>query len=501
MNEPEGTFCRRTLELLEPHESDLQLPPEVWLHVFSFLSFNECMAASVVSKLWRSLVFMRKRTHVIQPTCVELEPLAQENSASERGRLTGEILKILGKCCPALRSIEIKTWAGNEQFQHLPPQINSLTLHAFGCTQGTIDVIAKHATNLRSLALYYVPNHPADQLPTQLETLMLLNAKRFNTSLLNNLPNLQHLRLRSCWNRLGQSLDCLHPSLRQLELADCRFINNKGYLFLSKLTNLETLIISNCRADLTDAELEAFIPNLRQLRGLHLRSCPLLTGGGLVGLRGLSQFEALDIVYCRRLRTHQVIMSLPETVYDLNMSYCYNLIIDPTTLRWPPNLRRLNLTNCELLVDSSLSGLPTTLRHLNLTQCYRLTDGCLEHLPQGLEWLDISWCSITLAGLVGTMPACLQTLYLRAASTTKTPVKAKETNEKDEKHNENESDKKVRGKETENVSRVQTSVRLTPSQKLNQMALQQLAQRVRVVYTSLEPPQKPDFAFVVWQAT
>ncbi len=131
----------------------------------------------------------------------------------------------------------------------------------------------------------------------------------------------------------------------------------------------------------------------------------------------LQEYYQLNKIDIRGLYFPDLVLAcFPQTIKNLNVSFCLELSNTGLEYIKQQPLRELNLSNCGQITNDGLKYLSEMpLETLNLSACRRITDTGLKHL-EGLPLtsLDLNGCiRITDAGLEHLMDLPLETLALR----------------------------------------------------------------------------------------
>lgn len=295
----------------------------------------------------------------------------------------------------------------------------------------------QHLPNLRSLTLEKCENLDGIELVGELEQLReltILNCSQIaDVDVLADLTALEAVDLRgfrhdvdagifaemsglkrlSLWPRVAPDVEFTNfetladkKELRELKLADMRRMERLQKV-LSGLTKLEWLHLENA-AYLKDpsvfeemSELRKLVlwggcgalesmsvfSSLEKLEKIELRGCGRLRD--LEGLQGLERLEELEIRQAPLLKSVAVLeghRSLKEVlIYKSGLKMAAGL-------SKMPRLERLNIGQCNALIDvRDLRDLPS-LKSLSLTACASLTDvDGLRGLP-ALSRIDLGYC-------------------------------------------------------------------------------------------------------------
>ena len=240
-------------------------------------------------------------------------------------------------------------------------------------------------------------------------------------------PLLKHLELRSCNDRILQSVSDLasltiivieefkeqlvflekllqnNSLLMSLTIGSCpklRFISpNLGKLNnlknltvrwceellslpqgLQNLTSLESLEIIECHSLIS---LPEDIQGLSSLRSLSIENCNNIASLPL-GLQFLTALEHLAIMYCPKLDSLPKDLQHLSTLKSLTILNCPELVSLPEGLQHVSTLQNLEVRGCPgLQILPEWVAKLTSLRSLKLSDCHNLTS-----LPEGLRCLS-----------------------------------------------------------------------------------------------------------------
>jgi Leucine-rich repeat (LRR) protein len=194
----------------------------------------------------------------------------------------------------------------------------------------------------------------------------------------------------------GECLTSLRslPNLRRLSL-NCCGLSDTTFASIGEIQTLETLSLGGC-FELSDAIIPT-LGKLGRLTNLSLSYCVQFTPAGLATLvNALTSIRILDLSGCN---VGAFDVPLPLTLESLDLSCCRpSLITDSLAMRISllDNLRRVNLSLCDKLTDLVVAALPKSTQSVELDSCNLLTDGCLEHsskLPE-LSSVSVSGCAL-----------------------------------------------------------------------------------------------------------
>lgn len=148
--------------------------------------------------------------------------------------------------------------------------------------------------------------------------------------------------------------------------------------------------------NLNDDDL-LLLKNLPELKELNLAWCWLLTDRGLVHLKSLTKLQKLNLTGCYQLTDNVLFYLKSHTeLQELNLTVCQQLTdASLIYLKSHTELQRLNLAGCQLITDAGLACLKflIKLEQLNLTGCLRLTDAGMDSLRN-----QLTNCVVTTSG-------------------------------------------------------------------------------------------------------
>ena len=183
--------------------------------------------------------------------------------------------------------------------------------------------------------------------------------------------------------------------LRELDLSQCKTVNNETINVISSLINLENLNLNECSkvSDLSGLERLPALHTLDASCCFEIQRLPLMPNmktlkmSGCNGVRswtalaGMHNLGFLSLSGCAL--TDQVLRLLPENVYDLDVGFCR-----PLTDACLPDITRcsklkvLNLSGCSNLTHLNPLGNLQSLIEIKLVFCTGLSDlGALSDMP------------------------------------------------------------------------------------------------------------------------
>ncbi|XP_066204689.1 F-box/LRR-repeat protein 2-like isoform X4 [Saccopteryx leptura] len=213
---------------------------------------------------------------------------------------------------------------------------------------------------------------------------------------------LQELSLQNCQDLSTEAVAALchqQPGLTSLDLSGCSELADQALVAVSRgLQHLQRLSLRKLQR-LTDAGCTA-LGALRELRGLDMADCCLVSGRGLAqalgSVRGAPPALAtLSLAYCSSLKVlqfpqlRQLSLSLLPALTDKGLV---------AVARGCPSLELLVLSHCNLLSDEGWAQAASSwprLEHLNLSGCSQLTEQTLDIIGQAckqIQMLDVSMC-------------------------------------------------------------------------------------------------------------
>lgn len=115
------------------------------------------------------------------------------------------------------------------------------------------------------------------------------------------LPKLKELNLAWCWLLTDKGIAHLKPLIRlqKLNLAWCYQLTDNVLFCLKSHTELQELDLTGCER-LTNAAL-LYLKSHTELQRLKLNGCQLFTDAGIVCLEALINLQELNLTMCRRL--------------------------------------------------------------------------------------------------------------------------------------------------------------------------------------------------------
>uniref|UniRef100_A0A3Q2QAM7 Uncharacterized LOC105938078 n=2 Tax=Fundulus heteroclitus TaxID=8078 RepID=A0A3Q2QAM7_FUNHE len=259
--------------------SALQLPTELWLQVFSFLSWKDKLSMRGTCSHFKRL--MDGSLPLWRGCSVVLRDLSRYNRAFWRSLARRQLssvslragrkkdLKLLAVWLPLLQELRLDSWRGSEvqelrRFRHL----HRLTLTACSTPLANLDFLLPLSEQLTELSLCNMKlTCPTSQLLARISQLT-----RLRSLLLHHDGNLLIPTLRGVLPQLVhlQSLSCTMINYKRLSLDFFRPATGAGGGASLPLTELQLL---NYDAAVTQEVLQP-LANLRSLSVFHLYSVP-----------------------------------------------------------------------------------------------------------------------------------------------------------------------------------------------------------------------------------
>ncbi|XP_057325039.1 F-box/LRR-repeat protein 20 [Microplitis mediator] len=350
----------------------IQLPIEVIIHIMSYLSVSDRMAAGLVCHQWHeaslSTKFVDKQAVIISREDDNLQLVMNTLLKSQR-----PFHHFIFKQVEIKRNLPI--W---DKFGGI---IRSLILVCCDLSERTLVTILKCCKNLRTLHINACREclmsgrllddekdvkELSDNFKSLIE-LSLASNRYLSDALFNRIvsicPNLQSLSLTDCQLSFHSGVyKRFYPDNNSIEQASeslLTFFNVLLYIkrqakILKHVSFGSTLIDSTALISLAGVE------GLK-LESLRLRSCDQLTNAGLRSLNNQINLKVLDISFCTRVTDQSLIC------------ICQNLL----------NLESLNIRRCRAITDYGVSQLRLLkkLIELDISECEQLTGACIT---QGL---------------------------------------------------------------------------------------------------------------------
>jgi F-box/leucine-rich repeat protein 2/20 len=343
-----------------------EMPHEVKLSIFAYLTPKELVRASIVSKHFHKTCFDGQLW-----TCFDASEFYKEIPAES-------LTKIIVAAGPFVKDLNLR---GCVQVEHYK----------------RAEVIVKSCRNLINATLEGCKNFQRATLHNLLRTNeKLANLNLTGLSAVNNAtckiiaqscPSLEMFNVSWCTHMDARGISAVIlgcPNLKDLRAGEIRGFDNLELAEdIFKTNNLERLILSGC-ADLTDEALQTMISGQDP-------EIDILTDLPIVPVRKLRH---LDLSRCSQL-TSAGVKSLAHFV---------------------PDLEGLQLNGCTALTDTALSDLFATtprLTHLDMEELSQITNSLLsDDLAKSpcapfLEHLSISYCeNLGDTGMLPVIRAC-----------------------------------------------------------------------------------------------
>jgi F-box/leucine-rich repeat protein 2/20 len=343
----------REEEVVESRKIDfwLDMPIEIKMAVFQYLSPKELVRCSRVSKSWNSMCFDGQLWASLD-TSVYYRDIPSE-----------ALVKIITSAGPFLRDLNLR---GCIQLQEA--WISDGERISDACRNLVNISIEDCRIDKTSIRYFLIRNPNLVHINLSGLTTVTNSAMKIISQ---SCPNLEYLNVSWCKAVDTKGLkrvvaSC--PRLKDLRAGELLGFDDDGFMLeLFKTNKLERLILSHC-SSLTDASLKALLHGVNP-------EIDFLTDRPIVPPRKLRH---LDLSRCRGLTD----VSLKHLAHNV------------------PNLEGLQLSHCPNFGDDALSEvIRTTLRltHLDLEELENLTNAALLELSKApcathLEHLNISYC-------------------------------------------------------------------------------------------------------------
>lgn len=335
-------------------DNKLDVPPEILVHIFSFINSSELTNIMTVCKQWK-LVMLQYKSKLWK----YLE-LCDVN------------MSVMGK---KFLQLHKSRYAEISRFK-----IDySNDLYNNGFDNSCVSYICKHFTSL-----------------TELDLSFCLQLNRQCVSSLTSLTRLTQLRLLILdLQDSDVKILCKNLSkLKSLDLTCCvRLTDACGQHFCLLKDTLESLEIGAYRISFGDIGLKD-ISKLTNLKKLNLMRCDCITNTGIEYLTNLTKLEFLDCSYCCRISEITVLEPM-TSLRHINFKRC-ELITEKSvqSLSKLTNLQSLLLSYCELITDEAIEWIQTStsLTSLDVSKCKKITGKTLTILPTNLRSLNINDC-------------------------------------------------------------------------------------------------------------
>ncbi len=277
-----------------------------------------------------------------------------------------EVLKHL----PGLRTLEFSycgQLANVDVIQQLP---NLKVLRFIGCNEiRSIDEADfASAIGLREFQFRFESLAPPEKITT--------------LAGIDQLKNLETLKLQSC-KLIGNQMPLQSfPKLKQLHLAGCDWVNDSS---LRSLAEVEELKLNEC----TSLESVEHLKEATKLKSLEISGIPNLIR--LTGISNATQLETLTISNCGLIADLRPLKNL-DRVTKLDISSC-DLILNLNGLQGMTGMEQLRIARCDSLVSiQHLEGM-RNLEIVSFINCDKLTDLTPLHSMKHLSEISVLGCS------------------------------------------------------------------------------------------------------------
>ncbi|KAI9301893.1 hypothetical protein BJ944DRAFT_290587 [Cunninghamella echinulata] len=366
-----------------------QLPDELQIKIFSYLTVKQLLKITKVCKRWYYLVYEGSLWQTLDTTpfydiipAEQILKLALASGtflkvANFRGciQLTSHMLRVLSKSCYNTEILCLKDCRGLSTpsiacFLKVSHQLRILDLSGLeSIKNSTLTIIGQHLHHLEELNINWCRNITGEGIQE------LLQPQQQPQQQHTILSSLQILKLNGCklldeytMQLIASSL----PNLRQIYLASCASIKDNTLIeflqHLSTPSSLTHLNLSHC-IQLTDTSLRSLAKYCKRLIYLELAGCQ-----GFSDI-GLAHFISKLDPFLAYLDLEDVSTITGQTIKMLATHQ--------------PNLKRLCIANCTLIDDEPvqdliLKGSCQQLEHLELDGC-SISDHCLEKIATYLS--------------------------------------------------------------------------------------------------------------------
>lgn len=378
----------------------MELPFEVLVYLFKYLSKSDRKAASETCRSWylaaNDQCFLKKKVAIFYKT------IFNEESASPLQIFEDSPITYYNYL---FNEVEISS-KQNEFWNKLGEHIQCLTLRNCDICEKVFVHILQKCTNLETLNV---------QNCKELFMSGRLLEGKSEGFLTENLENLKTLSLSgnqyltdALFNRFSSAA----PALEELNLSACSLQFHAG--LVKKFYPPGTDIFQNPSESVLTFYfiLQLIISRAKNIKRLHF-SCTLIDGAALKALSEIKDLElqSLQVHSCDQL-TNTGILSLTSyqtSLRELDIGLCTR-VTDQSLVHICKNLvnlESLNIQRCRAVTDLGIAELHKLkkLKSLNISQCELLTKDGLEKgicagENQSLEELDINSLNIDQTGVI-----------------------------------------------------------------------------------------------------
>ncbi|XP_044595900.1 F-box/LRR-repeat protein 14 [Cotesia glomerata] len=360
------------------------LPIEVIMHIMSYLSVSDRMAAGLVCRQWYeaslSTKFVDKQAVIISREDDNMHLVMNTLLKSQR-----PFHHFIFKEVEIKKNLPI--W---DKFGGI---IRSLILVCCDLSERTLVSILKCCENLRTLHINACreclmsgrlldDEKDVKELSNNFQSLIelsLASNRYLSDALFNRLvsicPNLQSLSLTDCQISFHSGVYKRfypHNSIEQASESLLTFFNVLMYV-KRQAKRLKHVSFGSTLIDSTALSSLASVEGLK-LESLKLRSCDQLTNVGLRSLSRQISLKVLDISFCTRVTDQSLIC------------ICQNLF----------NLESLNVRRCRAITDYGVTQirLLKKLKELDISECEQLTGACITQ-GLSLQFIDKNELTVT----------------------------------------------------------------------------------------------------------
>jgi len=271
-------------------------------------------------------------------------------------------------------------WSGCSALQWLGPDtMEELVLSGCSHLVGTSLAPLKKLKNLHCLILDGCSNVPLFD--------------RGLCAITSSLNSLTHISLQSCIT-IGDNGIASIGQLKNLEIAnfsDCYGITGEGFKYWIGMTNLHTVILQGC-SSLQDTGIFHLTCNNPSIRELNLKQCRRITDKSIIFVASFLpsikrlMFQASMGISDLGVRT--IARQLKHTLTHLSIQFCWQFgdesAIELATMPW---LKHLDLLYSWKITDASVRSFAssTSLVSINIFGCHRVSNSAKELIQDRLS--------------------------------------------------------------------------------------------------------------------
>lgn len=381
----------------EKPSSQLDLPEEIILYIFSFLNISNLGICARVSKqfhrisldetLWHTVVLRRKHTindKILGKIARKYLRSLTITQCNAKSITTEGVVDLLEICSQSLKLLNVSGSSGglfaSDAFILLVSErcenLHSLDISWSNVGNKGVEAICHASKRFIQLSLN------GCQAVTD-EAIKLIAEKHFES--------LKVLELFGCFNVSPTSINLIATSCKQistLNLGQCHKVTNSTLCLLAKgLPKLESLDIRGCK-QVRDSSLREIIINCQWLSTLIIANCPFITDSTLITLASVCPLlRCLDVcgigkISDRGVETLSRSCSRLESL-DLSSTKATGRSVMAIANNCRSELESLKLSFCHSITDSCLNVLVMNCKKLKSLHLY----GCrsLHNLTKLME--------------------------------------------------------------------------------------------------------------------